>query len=285
MPFVTVLRALDGQLSDFTVNTPPWPVQLPRLAQQAPSAETAQAQIPKAIHTAPPPIAQPLILSGKKPQSEEPPAPAPETPSAKESPAANTVKPLVPPATPAQTAKAETTQVVPVRAAVAVSPTPSTAPLTVPEPKMEIAQVPETKPIASSPVTSQATLAPPPPAHEPTPAARDISSPAPSKIEAAPPVPTPAPKPVVAVAASRETSSDVTAAQAASPAPSTVPAPLGQTAAAAPRVTLIGWPMILIVGLVLAGLAIGFALLLRRRSHAASGASLITQSFERKNKP
>jgi hypothetical protein len=48
---------------------------------------------------------------------------------------------------------------------------------------------------------------------------------------------------------------------------------------------LVGWPVILIVGLVLAGFATGFAFLLRHRSRAAPGASLITQSFERKNKP
>jgi hypothetical protein len=37
--------------------------------------------------------------------------------------------------------------------------------------------------------------------------------------------------------------------------------------------------------LVLAGVAIGIALLLLRRSRTAPAASLITQSLERKNKP
>jgi hypothetical protein len=40
-----------------------------------------------------------------------------------------------------------------------------------------------------------------------------------------------------------------------------------------------------IAALVLAGVAISFALLLLRRSRATAGASLITQSFERKKKP
>jgi hypothetical protein len=52
-----------------------------------------------------------------------------------------------------------------------------------------------------------------------------------------------------------------------------------------PAGTLVGWPFIWIVGLVLAVVVIGFVILLRRRFHAAPGASLITQSFERKNKP
>jgi hypothetical protein len=276
MPFVTVLRAQDGRLADYTVNTPPWPVQMPRLPQQALSAETLQTQVPNTVHTAPPPTAQPLIFSGKKTQPEEAPAPAPEVASAKES---LTPKPLVPPATPAQTVKAETGQVVPDKPAVAVLPKPSTTPPPVPEPKMEIAQVPETKPVAPPPTKPEATLAPPPSAPETKPAVRELSSPAPSKVEAASVLPTPAPKPVVSPAASREASSVVTAA------PSTAPAPPVQTAAAVPRGTLVSWPIILIVGLVLAGVAVGFVVLFRRRSHAAPGASLITQSFERKNKP
>jgi len=111
MPFATVLRAEDGRLTDFTVNTPPWPVQLPRLPQEERKAETVQTQVPKVLHASPPPTAQPLILSGKKPQPEEAsvpklepagatahtPAPATGAPSADQSVNA---KQLAPPATP-----------------------------------------------------------------------------------------------------------------------------------------------------------------------------------------
>jgi hypothetical protein len=48
---------------------------------------------------------------------------------------------------------------------------------------------------------------------------------------------------------------------------------------------LIGRASIWIAGLLLAGVAISFVFLLRRRTRAAPGSSLITQSFERKNKP
>jgi hypothetical protein len=329
MPFVTILRAQDGRLADFTVNTPPWPVQMPPLPQEAQIAETVQTQVPKVVRTAPPPIVQPLIVSGKKTQPKETPtpklepagvtvhspAPAPEPASTNQSLAA---KPLAPPATPAQTVKAETALVVPDKPAVALSPKPSTAPLPVPEPKTEIAKGPETKPSVSPPAAPQAAPAPPPPAPETKPTARELPQPAPApesppapapklvaepkldiakgaetkpvapaplKVEAAPAPPTPAPKPVAAPASSRAASSDLTAAQPVPTAPSTVPAPPVQTATAAPAGTLVGWPIIWIAGLVLAVVAIGFVILLRRRSHAAPGASLITQSFERKNKP
>jgi hypothetical protein len=212
MPFVTVLRARDGQFADFTVNTPPWPVQMPRMPQEVQMAETVQTPVTKAVRTLPPPIAQPRILSGtgKKSQPEEAPAPK-----------------------------------------------PSTAPLPVPEPKREIAKGPETKPIASPPATPDAAPAPPPPA----------------------------PEPVAVPAAAGKASSDADAARPLPAAPSTVSVPPVQTATAVPAGTLVGWPIIWIAGLVLAGVAIGLVILLRRRSHAAPGASLITQSFERKNKP
>ena len=34
MPFVTVLRARNGQVGDYAVNTPPWPLQVPRLRRR-----------------------------------------------------------------------------------------------------------------------------------------------------------------------------------------------------------------------------------------------------------
>lgn len=329
MPFVTVLRARDGRLTDFTVNTPPWPVQMPPLPQEAQIAESVQPRTPKVARTTPPPIAQPLIVSGQKTQPKETPtpklepagvavhAPAPATaaPSAAQSLTAN---PLAPPPTPAEAAKPETASVVAEKPAVALSAKPSTAPLPVLEPKMEIAKGPKTKPSVSPPAAPEAVPAPPPPAPETKPVAREFPKPAPapesspapaprpvaepkvdiakvtetkpaasapSKVEVAPALPTPAPKPVAAPAFTHEASSDVAAARPAPTALPSVPAPPVQTATAVPPGTLVGWPIIWIAGLVLAVVAIGFVILLRRRSHAAPGASLITQSFERKNKP
>ena len=329
MPFVTVLRARDGRLTDFTVNTPPWPVQMPPLPQEVQIAESVQPRTPKVVRTTPPPTAQPLIVSGQKIQPKETPTPKLEPPgvtvhataSVPESASANqslAAKPPTPPATSAQIVSPEMAPVVADKPAVALSAKPSTAPLPVPEPKMEIAKGPETKPSVSPPAAPEAVPAPPPPAPESKPVARELPKPAPapesspapapkpaaepkvdiakgtetkpaasapSKVEAAPALPTPAPKPVAAPAFTHEASSDVTAARPVPTAPPTVPAPPVQTATAVPAGTLVGWPFIWIVGLVLAVVVIGFVILLRRRSHAAPGASLITQSFERKNKP
>jgi hypothetical protein len=68
MPFVTVLRAQRGRITDYAVTVPPWPLQLPPLPtellpRKAKEAKTAQP---------PSPSAPPLIISGK--ESEPPPA-------------------------------------------------------------------------------------------------------------------------------------------------------------------------------------------------------------------
>jgi hypothetical protein len=329
MPFVVVLRARDGRLADYTVNTPLWPVQMPRLSQEAQSAEAGRAQVPKAAPASPPPTVQPLILSGKKTQPEEVPAPKVAPPGvtghasspATEGASANkalAATPLAPPATPAQIAKAEAAPVVPDMPAVAVPSKPATAPLPILEPKMEIAKAPEIKPIASPPTRPEPVPAPIPAVPEPKPAARELPKPAPApesppapvpkpvaepkvdiakvaetkpiapaplKAEAVPAPPTPVTKQVAVPASSREASFDATAARLTPAAPSAVPSSPVQTAAVTPAGTLVGCPVVWIAGLVLAGVATGFVFLLRRRSHAPPGASLITQSFERKNKP
>ena len=274
LPFVTVLRAQDGRLADFTVNTPPWPAQMPRLPQEVQGADTAQTQVPKAARTSPPPTAQPLIFSGNKTQPTEAPAskleavgaavqaPAPAT----EAPSTNksvTGEPLVSPPTPAQTAKAATAPVDLEKPSAGQSPGPAPAPLPIPEtkpvaePKVDIVKGPEMKPVA----------------------------PAPLKVEAAPVLVTPAPRPTPAPTATPDESVGTAATRPVPADPPIVPAPPVQTATATPAGTLVGWPFIWIAGLGLAVAAIGIVFLLRRRSHATSGASLITQSFERKNKP
>ena len=53
MPFVTVLRARAGQLADYTLNTPPWPTQLPRLSQETLNAEALQNKLLEALRNPP----------------------------------------------------------------------------------------------------------------------------------------------------------------------------------------------------------------------------------------
>lgn len=72
MPFVTVLRAQRGQFTNYSVTSAPWPVDMPPLPMELvkpkalPSLPVVSAPKPK-----PPPMAPPLIISGRKP------APAP----------------------------------------------------------------------------------------------------------------------------------------------------------------------------------------------------------------
>ena len=333
MPFVTVLRGQDGQLADFTVNTPPWPVQMPLRSQEAQHAETVHSNLVEAVRAAPPPTVPPLIISGKKAQPEVAPAPKREpsgvnvqalapAPEATNGSKSLIVNPPGPAAQPAQIAKTEAAPPVPVKASTDLPPTPSPATMPVPEPKAEVVKEPETKSVIPAPATPEALSAPLPPTSEPKPAALDQpkSSPAPelkptpapapvtepkvgvvngpeaspvalapAKAGAAAAVPNPTPEPGPAVPATQEVSPGPSAntATAASGSPPSSPLPVApaQTATAVPSETLVRHTSIWIAGLVLAGVAISFVFVLRRRARATPGASLITQSFERKNKP
>ena len=71
MPFITVLRARRGEITDFSVNMPPWPLQLPPLPNEL---------LPVTAKPAPKPEPQKapaaLIVSGKKTEPAPVPAPA-----------------------------------------------------------------------------------------------------------------------------------------------------------------------------------------------------------------
>ncbi len=54
MPFVTVLRDRNGEFADYTVSTPPWPVQIPQLPEEPQNAETMQGKLLEALHNSPP---------------------------------------------------------------------------------------------------------------------------------------------------------------------------------------------------------------------------------------
>ncbi len=81
MPFITVLRGKGGQLADYTVSTPPWPVQMPALPPAKRPAETIQPKPQAVTHKAPPPTVAPLIFSGSNPNPETVTTPQP-TPAA-----------------------------------------------------------------------------------------------------------------------------------------------------------------------------------------------------------
>ncbi len=277
MPFVIALRAQDGLLADYAMNTPPWPVQLPRMLVERKPIATAQGDVPKAAPTNPPPAVPPLIVSGKKPQPKQA-----ETPKAEPVPTQAALAPTVgvtmatnepveakpgePTVQPAEVAKAESTPSVPTMAATeraanpvesaqakpeTVSPPPATTP------KPEPAAAEEPKP---SPVLQEKTATPSATAVAPEPASATVPQPAPSQSTTTGPAPL-------------------------APRTAPLPTPPVQDAAAAPAGTFALHLNLWIAGLVLAVIAAVTAFLLLRRSRATPQGSFITRSFEREKKP
>jgi hypothetical protein len=83
MPFATVLRAQAGKITDYSVTSAPWQVELPALPPEMVAARNAErnavlkpAPVP-APAVAPTPV-PPLIISGKKPAPIVPPTPVPQ---------------------------------------------------------------------------------------------------------------------------------------------------------------------------------------------------------------
>jgi hypothetical protein len=70
MPFVTMLRAYKGKLTDCSVNPAPWVVELPPLPPEVQTAKTAPKPAVAPPKPTPAPTLPPLIISGKKPQQQ-----------------------------------------------------------------------------------------------------------------------------------------------------------------------------------------------------------------------
>jgi hypothetical protein len=299
MPFVTILRVRNGQVGAYAVNTPPWPLQVPRLAEETKIAEAIQDKLLEALHNAPASTVAPLIISGRKSKPEPAPAPMPEPVVAKaETPppvAAATVtnqstivKPPEPAAPPVEVAKAEPAPVVAEKPVTESTPKPAPAPIPTSEPKPEMVKAPEAKPAEPAPAKPEA--APPPPVPMPKPEPVAVEQPKPS---AAPEVKAePAPAPAATREAPPAATPSATAAQATAssptslaPPPSSRSAPPAQAASAAPAESLMRARNIWIAALLLAVVAVGIAFLLMRRSRTAPQGSLITRSFEREKGP
>jgi nitrogen fixation protein len=287
MPFVTVLRARNGHAGGYVVNTPPWPLQVPRLPEETKSAETIQARLLEALRNASTTTAPPLAVSAKKSQPEPAPSPKPEPVATRtEAPlpvaavaitnAAAPVKPPVAAAPPAEVAKAAPAPVVPEKPATVAAPKPAPAPISSIEPKAETVKAPEAKKVEPAPAKPEPTPAAPAPKPKPEPAA----------IEQPKPAPTPAaktePAPTAPVAAATQPTPSRPASLATLPSPCLV-AP-AQSATAVPSESLLRTRNILVAALLLAIVAVAFTFLLMRRSRAAPQGSLITRSYERQKK-
>ena len=70
MPFVTVLRAKGGAITDYCANPAPWTPALPPLPKELLAAQEAPKPAPAVTHHAPAAAVAPLIFIGKKPVSQ-----------------------------------------------------------------------------------------------------------------------------------------------------------------------------------------------------------------------
>jgi hypothetical protein len=299
MPFVTVLCARQGKIGAYAVNTPPWPLQVPRLAEEQKTAEKIHDELLEALHNAPTSTVAPLIISGKKPQPEPVPVPKPEPavaqvaapPPVAAAAATNQptlVKPPEPVTAPAEVAKALPAPMVPEKPAPELPPEAAPAPIPASVPKPETVKAPEPKAAELPPARPE--LAPPPaaPVPKPEPVAVTPPKPAPTPEVKAEPAPAPAAIPVAPPAATPSVTAVETAASnplSLAPPPSPRSAPPTQSATAAPAEPLLRSRNILIAAVLLAVLAVGLAYLLVRRARTAPQGSLITRSFEREKGP
>ena len=239
MPFVIVLRARNGVIADYTLNTPPWSVQMPYLPVETQMAGPPPAPAPETPRLVPPPTAPPLIISGKKTQ------PLPEPKPAESAPA----KPATPaPAPPSEAGKKEGLPTPPAVAVKAEAPKAATVKVAAPAPsptaainasapaKVEPAKAEPPKPsppvaeaAKAQPASALVVSAPVPPAVAPAPPIQ-IAKPAPEVVTVPKPAPAPEVKPPPAPPATPAASNPQ------SPPPPAVAPPV-QIAAAVPAKT------------------------------------------------
>jgi hypothetical protein len=239
MPFVTVLRAKDGQLAECVVNTPPWPLRMPLLTPEMRIAEPAQSDFPEAVRRTPTPAVPPLVTLETKPLAEQTPAPKSESAAAKvEAPptvgvATTTNEPVkaTPPepgAPPVEVVKVEPPPPpAPELPATASAPKPAPAPAPVAQPKaetpapppVEVAKTQPAPPVPEMPVTASASTQAPAPAPVTQPKA-ETSAPPPVEVAKTQPPPPMSEMPATA------------SAPAPAPAPMPVAQPKAETASA-----------------------------------------------------
>jgi hypothetical protein len=189
MPFVSVLRARHGQVVDYVVNTPPWPLHLARLAEEHKAVEPPRKQPGEASRKAPSPQVAPMIISGKKPQPEPAPVPKPEPLPARTEPsppvvaaavtnAPATMKPPQPDTHTAEAAEAHPAPVASEKLATETPPKPAPAMTPISEPKLETVKAPEAKAAEPAPAHPEVVALPPAPkpTAEPVPAKTEPSS-------------------------------------------------------------------------------------------------------------
>jgi hypothetical protein len=262
MPFITVLSGRGGRLVDYTLNTPPWPLQLPDPPAEPQVAGVLQQRLQQALQTGQTTSAPPLIVSGKKPQPKTAPPPGTEATPAQAQPPAPTAtstgpdKPLgmvLPSEPPAQLAKLDP-----------APPAPGTPPA-------QLVPKPAPPPVPAAP-----------PHTVKAPQANSVEA-APAQSNTAPPAPQPA-----AVAPATNALGKASGPSASAPLvsrPSSIAPPPAITATAVPGQSP-AWRKVLWISVGAAVMIAGLVIVLRlRRSPPTSQGSLITRSYDRGRKP
>ena len=287
MPFVTVLCARKGQVEAYAVNTPPWPLQVPELAEAPVSVPPPSRPAVEVRRSAPTSTVAPLILIGKK-ASPEPVATVTQAPppvvAAVVTNQPAVAKPPEPAPAAVEVAQVQPAPPVPEKPLTESPPQAPVAPIPASEPKPETARAPEPKPAEPAPAKPVAVQPPTVPMSKPEPAVVEQPKPVAAPEVKAQAAPAPALPPEVAPPANP----NAAIAQAATSGPSShtaspsVPAtPAAETATAAPAESLLHTRTIVMAAVVLAVLVAGLAFLLMRRTRATPQGSLITRSFER----
>src|SRR6266567_1997972 len=277
-PLLTLLRAKDGRLTDYSVNTPPWPLELPPLPPELQNTQSAKVEPPKAPQKVQPLFAPPLILSGRKPATTQTTGPA-DLSAGKSEPHATVA--------PSEAAKSD--------AVAAQSGASEKVEKAKPEPSGIAASTPSSEAGAANtnePVHVEPAKLLSPPAEvarlQPSPGAPalvskpDLTAPETSKPTATTSTDQSATGGTTAAA---PVLSQATSVVLAEPAPDTpIPQPRAQGAVAIASQTPINHKVLWVAGLFLLAVALVAAGLLARRSRLTPHASLITRSLDREKK-
>jgi hypothetical protein len=253
MPFVTILRAKAGKFTDFTVNPAQWSLEMPPLPAELQKVEVAQTKPPES-KKASPPMAQPLIISGRKPELAPGPAPTATLPLS--------ATPTIP-ADGVKVTGSPTNPVVGEQSPIAQGKLDS-SPVT---PPVEITKPPETQTSEKGPVQTELSSVP-------APAPPTVAPPA--DVQVAPPNP---------ISPSAATTELQTAPTPQSKAPALARG--SHTSVSQSTVTtrsrwLFGGVGLVVLVLISVAVIAG-VLLSTRRAKPVGSASLITRSFDRKD--
>jgi hypothetical protein len=306
MPFITVLRARNGQMASHIVNMAPWPVEFPAFTPGPQPAVAAQPPQAVAVEKPAPVVAPkpraPIILDMSRPatdttkepaktevgttgQGSVPLKPAAETtvpkvdraeiPQPAQVPPVSITAPKLesPPVTPPQDLTSSPAVSPPL-----VAPTTDAAALTESRHRLEQRTTGfGTEPVKTQPAEPVAPVAekllPQPP---PLKLAELVAPPAPEDKPAA--AQTPAPEPL----SPPDDSGASAGSQMATPA--TLPTAPGQAAVTTPGGALSSTKTLLVAAAVLLAVVAGLLLLFLRRARTAQHSSLITRSMERRDR-